>query len=234
MIAPLPVDESDRLTALERYEILDTEPERNFDDITRIASVICRTPISAITLIDRDRQWLKSAVGLETSETTREQAFCAHTILSSDLLVVEDATKDARFQDNPLVTGNPNIRFYAGAPLITPDRFRLGSLCVIDREPRTLTTEERSALESLSRMVMTELELRRISRELAHAVREVKSLTGLVPICAYCKDVRDDKGYWSRVEEYVSQKTGADFSHGLCPKCAKVHFPESTPEPGAS
>lgn len=234
MIAPLPVDESDRLTALERYEILDTEPERNFDDITRIASVICRTPISAISLIDRDRQWFKSSIGLESSETSRNQAFCAHTILSSDLLVIEDATKDPRFQDNPFVTGNPNIRFYAGAPLVTPDHFRLGSLCVIDRQPRTLTAEERSALESLSRLVMTELELRRISRELAHAVREVKSLTGLVPICAYCKDVRDDKGYWSRVEEYVSQKTGADVSHGLCPKCAKIHFPESTPEPGAS
>ena len=234
MIAPFPADETARLTALESYEILDTAPERNFDDIAKIASLICRSPISAISLVDRDRQWFKASVGLPMSEAPRNHAFCAHTILSSELLVVEDATRDPRFNQNPLVTGDPNIRFYAGAPLVTPENYRLGSLCVIDRMPRTLANEERAALESLSRLIVTELELRRISRDLAHAVREVKSLTGLVPICSYCKDVRDDQGYWSRVEEYVTQKTGADFSHGLCPKCAKVHFPASTPEPGAS
>ncbi|MDB6127097.1 MAG: hypothetical protein JWM35_993 [Verrucomicrobia bacterium] len=231
MIAPFPPDEVDRLTALESYEILDTAPERNLDDIAKIASVICRSPISAITFIDRDRQWFKASVGLSVTETAREDAFCAHTILTSDMLIVEDATRDPRFSDNPHVTGEPKIRFYAGAPLITPENFRLGSLCVIDRTPRSLTTEERGALESLSRLIVTELELRRISRDLAHAVREVKSLTGLVPICSYCKDIRDDKGYWNRVEEYFTQKTGADFSHGLCPKCAKIHFPEATPEP---
>jgi GAF domain-containing protein len=224
MRASLPVDEPSRLLALDRYEVLDTEPEQTFDDIARIASFVCRTPMSAVTLIDRDRQWFKSSVGLSVCETPRDDAFCAHTILSTEMMVIEDATQDPRFRDNPMVTGSPNIRFYAGAPLVTTDNFALGSLCVVDCSPRRLSVDERTTLLALSRLVMSELELRRLSRDLAHAVREVKNLTGLVPICSYCKDVRDDKGYWKKVEEYVTQQTGADFSHGLCPKCAKVHF----------
>jgi GAF domain-containing protein len=225
MHAPLPPDESARLEALARYQVLDSGAEKNFDDIARLAGFICQSPIATVTLIDRNRQWLKARVGLDVTETPRNMSFCAHTILSSEVMVVEDATKDSRFSDNPSVTGEAHVRFYAGAPLITPDHFKLGSLCVIDRKPRTLSAEDKQALEALARLVMTELELRRSSRELAAALKEVKTLSGLLPICCYCKDVRDDQGYWKRVEEYVGDRTSAEFSHGLCPKCAKIHYP---------
>ncbi len=225
MHAPLPPDEPARLDALARYHVLDSGAEKSFDDIAQLAGFICKSPISVVTLIDRDRQWLKAKVGVDLTETPRDHAFCAHTILSSEVMVVEDATKDVRFSDNPMVTGEAHIRFYAGAPLITSDNFKLGSLCVIDRNPRKLSAEEKAALEALSRLVMTALELRRSSRELAEALKEVKTLSGLLPICSYCKDIRDDKGYWNRVEEYVGERTSAEFSHGLCPKCAKIHFP---------
>lgn len=164
--ARLPVNESERLAALARYDILDTAPEDVFDDITRLASYICETPIATMTLVDATRQWFKSRVGLDATETPREFAFCAHTILSTDTLVVPDARIDDRFADNPLVTSNPNIRFYAGVPLITPDGHALGALCAIDRVPRDLSDAQLDALQGLARLIVQSMEVRQSHRQL--------------------------------------------------------------------
>ena len=146
-------DEAARLTALRSYRILDTDAEQSFDDLTLLASQICNAPIAAISLIDDHRQWFKSRVGLEMTEVPREIAFCTHAIGQESMLVVPDARADERFRDNPLVTGEPHVRFYAGAPLVTPDGHALGTLCVVDRVPRTLSAGERQALNVLRRQV---------------------------------------------------------------------------------
>lgn len=160
-------DEAGRLAALDIYEILDTPAEPGFDDIVRIASQICGTPMALISLVDDRRQWFKAAVGIDAAETPREIAFCAHAIGHPDVLAVPDASLDPRFVDNPLVTGDTHLRFYAGAPLVTPEGFALGTLCVLDREPRQLRPDQVEALQALARQVMAQLELRRSLNRLA-------------------------------------------------------------------
>ena len=157
----IPESEKERLEALKGYNILDTLPEKQFDDITRLASIICEVPISLISLLDEGRQWFKSHHGLDVNETPREMSFCQYAILDDQIFEVEDSLSDQRFCDNPLVTSDPFIRFYAGAPLKSPEGFNIGTLCVIDRTPRKLTDNQREALEILANEVVINLELRR-------------------------------------------------------------------------
>ena len=166
MSYPLPKNEQERLRALRAYKILDTRPEDRFDELTELAAIICGVPISLMTLIDADRQWFKSKVGLEIQETPRAQAFCTHAIMQPGLFVVPDASKDDRFAANPLVAGDPHIRFYAGAPLVSGDGHLLGTMCVIDRKPRELTDVQLRALRILSRQVVYHMEMRSNLEEL--------------------------------------------------------------------
>jgi diguanylate cyclase (GGDEF)-like protein len=194
--APLPKNEAKRLKALHQYNILDTLPELSFDDITRLASYISSTPIALISLVDSDRQWFKSRTGLDAEETPRDISFCSHAILETDMLIVPDARKDERFHDNPLVIGEDKIRFYAGSPLITAKGEALGTLCVIDHEPRNLSKVQIESLRALARQVMDQLELRRHideqerqRRELVAYQKSLEEANALLEIVSLTDDV---------------------------------------------
>ena len=177
MRAALPEKESERLRALRKYNILDTLPEQQYQDIVQMAALICGTPIALVSLVDDDRQWFKAKVGLDANEAPRESAFCAHALLQPDrLFIVPDATLDPRFSDNPLVTHSPNINFYVAAPLKTVDGHVLGTLCVVDFHPRELNAEQEEALRALSRQVMTQLDMRLKLVELEHARDQLREV----------------------------------------------------------
>ena len=221
----LPDDEHHRLSALRLYRILDTATEKAFDDLTRLAAAICETPISLVSLIDTDRQWFKSRHGLDASETPRDQAFCAHAILDDQIMLVEDATEDDRFAQNALVLGDPEIRFYAGAPLQMPSGHRLGTLCVIDRVPRTLNPMQLDALATVRDAVVAQIELRR-------AADDLRGVANLIPMCAWCRNVKTSEDgeleEWRPLHEYIARFN--PISHGICPTCQSGMGPTAIPE----
>jgi signal transduction histidine kinase len=176
MQAPLPVNEADRLAALYSLNVLDSEPEKDFDDIVALASSVCDVPVSLISLVDADRQWFKARLGTDLTETSRDLSFCAHAILGGDVLVVPDTRQDPRFADHPAVGSGAGVRFYAGAPLVTTDGLALGALCVMDREPRRLGADQLRALRALACQVTSQLELRRYAVALANTTARLQEL----------------------------------------------------------
>lgn len=186
IIADIPDNEKERLRVLENYNILDSFPEEDYDAIAKIASGICDSPIALVSLIDKDRQWFKSNHGLDARETSRDLAFCSHSILKPDeLFIINDARKDDRFTDNPLITGSPNMVFYAGAPLNTSEGFPLGTLCVIDNKPRELNQSQKDSLKLLAKQVVSLLELRKKNYELLEANEKTKKLNEQLNDFAY-------------------------------------------------
>src|SRR5215475_11024158 len=202
------LNEKARVEALHSYHILDTDPEKAFDDLAILAAHICETPVALISLIDSNRQWFKSKVGVDITETPREVSFCAVAIQQPNLFIVSDATKDPRFSSNPFVVSDPKVRFYAGAPFTSSDGHPLGTLCVVDVVPRQLTPSQQNALLALSRQVQAQFELRknlielrsalverdraeverdRTILELQNALDHVQRLSGLLPACSACK-----------------------------------------------
>jgi hypothetical protein len=239
---PIPEHEADRLDTLRGYGILDTHPEERFDDLTRLAAFVCGTPISVMSLVDEDRQWFKSKIGIEARQTPREHAFCAHAIMSPEMFVVPDATKDPRFAHNPLVVGEPHVRFYAAAPLAAPNGHHLGALCVIDRVPRELGREQLEALRILGRQVMAQVVLGKNLHELKAAlkareevehdmerlIRDYQEAKTMIRTLT-CKKVRDDQGYWKSVEAYIASSMGVDTASAICPECLQKHSAEARP-----
>lgn len=194
----IPHNEQARLRALRQYRILDTLPEPLFDDITLLASQICETPIASITLVDAHRQWFKSIRGINATETSRDVSFCAHAILGNEVFEVPNATEDIRFFDNPLVTNDPNIRFYAGTPLITGLGFSLGTLCVIDSIPKKLTDNQRSALQALGRQVVSLIESRLLAEDALQASELLERTGEIAKIGGWRMNVAGTQVEWTK------------------------------------
>ncbi|MBV9659258.1 MAG: GAF domain-containing protein [Verrucomicrobia bacterium] len=248
--------EAPRLDALQCCHILDTPLEGIYDDLVQLAATLCQTPLALISFIDRDRQWIKAEFGFgQRYESPREISFCTHAVAAPDgLLIVPDTHADPRFADNPFVRQEPRLRFYAGIVVRSSAGHALGTLCVMDRRPRQLSTEQLLALRQLSRQLAAHLATRRIVAELERAVVEhqlmeaelratqkererlvtelrdalghVKTLKGFLPICASCKNIRDDAGYWQQIESYLREHSEVEFTHGICPRCAERLYPE--------
>jgi len=218
--APRPAGEPDRLAALRRYDVLDTPPEPAFDDLARLAAHVCGAPMALVSLVDDTRQWCKAELAFGRREVPRDASFCAHSILGPDVLVVPDATRDPRFAGSPLVTGPPGVRFYAGAPLVTPDGYALGTLAVLDRTPRDLPAEQRALLEALARRAVAELELRRSLHAQGAERAFVRRVLDTQPSMVFVKDWEGRfvlvnealaRTYGTTVEGIVG-KTDADFN----------------------
>ncbi len=213
IIAELPPDEELRLADLVSYDILDTAAEEDFDELVELAGQICNCPISLITLLDKDRQWFKAKTGLEDGGTPRDIAFCAHAILQDEVFVVDDATKDERFFDNPLVTGDLGIRFFAGAPIVSPSGYNMGTICIIDKAPKKLSDAEERALVLLSKQVTKLLELRNKNKLLRKRAEEIITLKGNMINRAIRVQENDKKAIALTLHEDMAQSLASSIMY---------------------
>ena len=220
-----PLLDPERLRALRATGLLEDEPSEALERLTRLASRIIDAPVSLVSMVDEDRQVFAAEVGLEEpwasrGETPLAYSFCQHVVRNRDALVVGDATEDDRVRDNPSIE-ELGVRSYAGMPMTTADGHVLGSFCVIDDRPREWSEGELEILRDLASAAVTEIELRRTADALERALSKIRTLEGLIPLCAWCRKVRDDAGYWQELERYVREKAGVEITHGICPSCAE-------------
>jgi GAF domain-containing protein len=232
--------ERDRVRALLSYQVMDSAAEPGFDNLTQLAALGLRADCAGVSLIDSERLWFKARVGFDMAELPCHQALCFHTIQQSEPLVVRDASVDPRFRDRLLVTGPMAMRFYAGVPLVNPEGFRLGCLCIMDSEPRELGDRELELLQLLARQATLQLEARRRSlrdgdrhrsqeREIAvmrDTLDRLNWLEGFVTVCSGCSAIKDESGHWHDLAAYLQRHSNASFSHSICPPCRDELYPE--------
>lgn len=204
------MDEANRIKTLKMYNLLDSAAEDAFDQLTNLAANVCGTSMSLVSLVDLDRQWFKSRVGVSLSETPRNIAFCSETIKNREPMIVPDALSDSRFSNNPLVLDEPNIRFYAGVPLSVSNGETLGTLCVLDSRPRELSDTQLLSLIAIANSVRNLIELR-------HKAELLEKMEQLLPICSWCQAVRREDETWQPLDEYLSEQS--KVTHGICPDC---------------
>lgn len=227
--------EADRLAALRGYEILDSPPERTFDRVTDLAAHHFQVPVSTVSLVDDRRIWFKARHGLDVQEVPREPGLCSTCILSNATYVVNDAAEDARAKANALVQGEPGIRFYAAAPLITHEGHRLGTLNIVDFRPRQLDAEGEATLQNMAGVIMDQMELRRTAMQslqsLSHVLKDGATGTPmkeLLTVCAWSQKIRIEDE-WLTFEEFLVRKLGLSLTHGISPEAAKA-FREGLPK----
>jgi GAF domain-containing protein len=223
----------ERLAELASTGLLDSPADPGFDRLAALASKLLRAPVCLVSLVDGHRQFFKSAIGLQEPWATLRQtplshSFCRHAVATGQPLIVPDARREPDFRDNPAIP-ELGVVAYLGIPLVTPAGHTLGSFCVIDSVPREWTAEQIDVLDSIAAVVMTEVELRRSMQFARDALAKVRILSGLLPICAWCRQIRDEHGHWRQVEAYIRDHSEADFTHTICETCASAHSP-----PGAA
>ena len=226
LTAPIPVNEKERLESLRSLEILDTEPEERFDRITRLATKIFNVPISTVTLVDANREWYKSVCGLEAHEGDRAISFCGHAMLADEIFIVPDTTKDERFADNPMVIGEPFIRFYAGVPLISSDGHRIGTFCIKAKEARELTEEEKDTLKGFGKWVELEINVHNLSTTIDSMKKSITDFGNFFEISHDLMCVMSISGYFVRANKTLLSTLGYELSDLLSKPLTEFVHPE--------
>ena len=219
-----------REEALAEYAILDSDTEARFDTLTKVAAMALGLPMALISIVDGEREWVKSAYGVESNAIPNMPGMSAETVELGEPLAIADATIDPRFCEHPLVTGRLAIRSFLGVPLEVHSGHRLGTLAVLGSASHIHSSRDTELLEALAVQVVELLELRRTEAQLEATSEKIRTLATLIPICSHCRKVRNEDRHWSTLERLVQAKTGSRFTHGICPDCVREHYPDAAEE----
>lgn len=219
-----------RSEALAEYAILDSGAEARFDSLTKVAALALGQPIALISIVDAEREWIKSAYGVDALAIPNRPGFSSHVVATGEVLGVADATIDPHFCDHPLVNGPLEVRSFLGVPLRVHSGHLLGTLAVLGSGSHIHSTRDTELLLGLGQQVVELLELRRTEAQLEETAEKIRTLATLIPICSHCRKVRDEERRWSTLERLVQAKTGSRFTHGICPDCVREHYPDAAEE----